>query len=817
MKRIVSFALDKPLFIVLGVILFVASGLAAFKSLPIEAFPDVTDTQVNVITLYPGRAAEEVEKQVTIPLEVVLSGLPNAVRLFSHTQFGLSFIIVTFDDRANTYFARQQVVERLREVDLPDGAQPALAPPSTAIGEIYRYRLKSDTLNARDLRSIEDWVVERQLRLIPGVADVVSFGGLIKQYEVNPDLGKLRDYKVTLQQLFSALQRGNANVGGSYLEQGRQQYLIRGIGLLRSADEIGNIVVAERSGVPILVKYLAKMSVGSIPRQGIVGQDDDDDVVTGIVLMRKGENPSQVLKAVKDKVESLNATGLPRGVMIAPFYDRTWLIDRTLTLVLLLFLGNLRAALIVALVIPLSLLATFLGLTWVGIPANLLSLVAMDFGIIVDGAVIVVENVFRKLSEEAHDRTPRLQKILDAAVEVGRPTLFSMLIIIAAHIPIFTLQRHEGRIFAPMAWSVTSALVGSLILSLTLVPLLCVWMLRKNLPQGENALVRACKRVYEPALAWAIRSKKTVIVAALAALAASLAVAPRLGTEFLPELNEGSIWINVNLPTSVSVTETQRMSGRFRSALASVPEVESVISKCGRPEDGTDPKPINMCEMLVNLKPEPQWRSGVGKRQLIDEMDRSMSRFPGIEPSFSQPIRDNVLESISQIDGQIVIKVFGEDLDVLRGQAEQVLNAVKDVRGVKRAFIDRLGELPQLLIRVDREAAARYGLNVADIQDVIEMVLGGKAATQLWEGERHYAVSVRLADAQRSIANLRSITVSTAGGAYVPISQVAEFSTIGGAMNIARENGVRVHSIGIFIAERDMGSVVSDMKDRVAA
>ncbi|TMG94091.1 MAG: efflux RND transporter permease subunit [Betaproteobacteria bacterium] len=817
-ERVVSFALNKPLFIVLGLTLFVAGGFAAFKSLPIEAFPDVTDTQVNVITLYPGRAAEEVEKQVTIPLEVVLSGLPNAVRLFSHTQFGLSFVIITFDDRANAYFARQQVVERLREVDLPDGAQPALAPLSTPIGEIYRYRLKSDTLNARDLRSIEDWVVERQLRLIPGVADIVSFGGLVKQYEVNPDLGRLRDYKVTLQQLFSALQRGNANVGGSYLEQGRQQYLIRGIGLLRSADEIGNIVVGERGGVPILVKYVANVSVGSIPRQGIVGQDDDDDVVTGIVLMRKGENPSQVLKAVKDKVESLNATGLPRGVMIAPFYDRTWLIDRTLktvftnlvegatlvTLVLLLFLGNLRAAFIVALVIPLSLLATFLGLTWVGIPANLLSLGAMDFGIIVDGAVIVVENVFRRLSEEAQDHTLRIQRILEAAVEVGRPTLFSMLIIIAAHIPIFTLQRHEGRIFAPMAWSVTSALVGSLILSLTLVPLLCVWMLRKNLPERDNALVRACKGVYEPVLAWAIDNKKKVLGTALIALAASLAVVPKLGTEFLPELNEGSIWINVTLPTSVSVTEAQRMSGRFRSALASVPEVETVISKCGRPEDGTDPKPINMCEILVSLKPESHWRGGASKRQLI-------------EPSFSQPIRDNVLESISQIDGQIVIKVFGEDLDVLRDQSQQVLNAVKDVRGVKRAFIDRLGELPQLLIRVDRDAAARYGLNVADIQDVIEMVLGGKAATQLWEGERHYAVSVRLADPQRTVSNLRAITVSTAGGAYVPISQVAAFSTIGGAMNIARENGVRVYSIGIFIAERDMGSVVSDMKDRVTA
>src|SRR5437016_2154963 len=835
-KRIVSFSLYQPLFIALGLALFIGGGIWAFKNLPVEAFPDVTDTQVTVISLFPGRAAEEVEKQITIPLEVGLSGVPGAVRMFSHTQFGLSFIMLTFDDRYSGYFARQQVVERLREVDMPEGAQSELAPFSTAIGEIYRYRMKGDKVSPRELRTYRDWVVGRQLGLVPGVADVVTLGGLVKQYEVRPDTARMRDYKVTLSQLSQAIQRGNANAGGSYVEQGHQQFLIRGIGLFTSPEDIGNVVVAERSGTPILVKDIAQVAIGAVPRQGVAGQDDDDDVVTGVVLMRRGENPSEVLKAVRAKIDLVNDTGLPAGVKVVPIYDRTWLIGKTLTtvfsnllegallvsLVLWLFLGNLRAAAIVAVTIPLALLATFLGLTFIGIPANLLSLGAMDFGIIVDGAVIVVENIFRKLTTAVHDHEAlddkrRRSLILDAAVEVGRPTLFSMLIIIAAHIPIFTLQRHEGRIFAPMAWSVTSALVGSLILSLTLVPLLCVWMLRKNLPEGENALVHACKRVYEPALAWAIGNKKKVLGTALIALAVSLAAVPKLGTEFLPELNEGSIWINVNLPTSVSVTETQRMARQFHSALATVPEVDSVISKCGRPEDGTDPKPINMCEILVTLKPESQWRGGASKRQLIDEMDKSMSRFPGIEPSFSQPIRDNVLESISQIDGQIVIKVFGEDLDVLRDQSQQVLNAVKDVRGVKRAFIDRLGELPQLLIRVDRDAAARYGLNVADIQDVIEMVLGGKAATQLWEGERHYAVSVRLADPQRTVSNLRAITVSTAGGAYVPISQVAEFSTIGGAMNIARENGVRVHSIGIFIAERDMGSVVSDMKDRVAA
>src|SRR5260221_6450438 len=494
-KRIVSFALYQPLFIVLGMILFVGAGMIAFNRLPVEAFPDVTDTQVTVISLYPGRAAEEVEKQVTVPLEVALSGLPGAVRMFVHTQFGLSFLIITFDDGVNGYFARQQVVERLREVDLPEGAQSQLAPFSTAIGEIYRYRLKGDGVSARELRTYQDWVVERALRQVPGVADITTLGGLIKQYEVRPDAARMRDYKVTLTQLSQAIQRGNQNAGGSYVEQGRQQYLIRGIGLFQGPEDIANVVVAERNGTPILVKDIAKVEIGAVPRQGVAGEDDEDDVVTGVVLMRRGENPSDVLKCVRERIEILNTTGLPGAVKIVPIYDRTWLIGKTLktvftnllegallvSFVLWLFLGNVRAAAIVAVTIPLALLATFLGLTWIGIPANLLSLGAMDFGIIVDGAVIVVENIFRRLTEESHahhklDDRSRRQVILEAAVGIGRPTLFSMLIIIAAHIPIFTLQRHEGRIFAPMAYSVVSALVGALILSLTLVPLLCAVM-----------------------------------------------------------------------------------------------------------------------------------------------------------------------------------------------------------------------------------------------------------------------------------------------------------------------------------------------------
>jgi cobalt-zinc-cadmium resistance protein CzcA len=835
-RRIVSFALYQPLFVVLALAVFIVAGAFAFKNLPVEAFPDVTDTQVTVIALQPGRAAEEVEKQVTIPLEVSLSGLPGAVRMFSHTQFGLSFVIITFDDRYSGYFARQQAVERLREVDLPDGVRAELAPFSTAIGEIYRYRLKGDGASPRELRTYQDWVVARQLRFVPGVADVVSLGGLVKLYEVRPDLARLRDYKITLSQLSAAVQRGNANAGGSYVEQGRQQYLIRGIGLFTGPEDIENVVVAERNGTPITVKQLARVDIGAVPRQGVAGQDDNDDIVTGVVLMRRGENPAEVLKAVRAKVDELNKGGLPAGIRIAPIYDRTWLIDKTLTtvftnlvegallvaIVLWLFLGNLRAAAIVAVTIPLALLATFLGLTFIGIPANLLSLGAMDFGIIVDGAVIVVENVFRHLSEanraeKSISTDKRKSLILHAAVEVGRPTLFSMLIIIAAHIPIFTLQRHEGRIFAPMAYSVVSALVGALILSLTLVPLLCSVMLKRNLPEKENFIVHAARSVYEPSLAWALSHRRTVIGIALGALVGSLALGSRLGTEFLPELNEGSIWVNLTYPTSISVSEAQELSKRVRAAIRKYPEVASVTSKSGRPEDGTDPKLINMAEFLVDLKPESEWKRGVDKARLLQELDAEISKMPGMEPSFSQPIRDNVLESISQIDGQIVIKVFGDDLEALRDTSLAVLKQVQNVPGVARAFVDRLGELPQIQVRIDRARAARYGLNVADIQDVIESALGGKEVTQIWEGEQRFGVALRLEEDQRTLTSMKNLLVATPAGAYVPLSEVATFRTVGGMMNIARENGKRVLAIGVFIRGRDMGGVVSEMQRNVAS
>ena len=558
---------------------------------------------------------------------------------------------------------------------------------------------------------------------MPGVADIVTFGGLVKTYEVNPNLARPRSYGLSLQQLYTALGRGNANVGGSKVTQGSQQYLIRGVGLLHSADEIKNIVLTARNGSPILVKDIAEVTIGNLLVEGIMGQDNEDDVVSGIVDMRKGENPSAVLKSLKERIALLNTLILPKGVQIVPYYDRTWLIDTTLhtvfknlaegamlvTFVLLLFLGNLRAAAIVAFMIPLSLLATFIGLTWRGIPANLLSLGAMDFGIIVDGAVIVVENVFRKLGElkPGSDKRTFRDAIEMATAEVGRPTFFSMLIIIAANIPIFTLQRHEGRIFAPMAWTVTSALIGSLLLSLTLVPLLCLFLLRKNIPHQENALVRSIKRPYVAMLGWSLEHPKFVIFAALVGFAASLAVAPRLGTEFLPELNEGTLWVNANLPASISVEQARDYCRKMREILLRTPEVRTVISKSGRPEDGTDPKPINMAEIFVDLKPPGEWKRGLTKDQILAEMDHNLSTLPGVDTSFDQPIMDNVLESISQIDGQVVIKVFGDDSAALRKKGDEIRQAVNPTCGAWiPAAVDRAGEVPQMLIEIDRERVA---------------------------------------------------------------------------------------------------------------
>ena len=615
------------------------------------------------------------------------------------------------------------------------------------------------------------------------------------------------------------------------MERGEQQYIIRGVGLLLSVTDILNIVVAEHGGVPVLIKDIAEVKTGSVPRQGLVGMNEKDDVVTGIILMRRGENPSEVLAGVKERVRELNERVLPKTVTLVPYYDRETLISTTLKtvftnllegavlvlIVLYVFLGHFRPAAIVAVVIPLALLATFIGLTARGIPANLLSLGAMDFGIIVDGAVIVVENVFRRLSQRTKDATMGVKETIEnAALEVGRPTFFAMLIIIIAHVPIFTLQRHEGRIFAPMAYTVVSALIGSLLFSLTVVPLLCYALLRKDIHERESPVMRLAHRMYQPLLEAALRNRALVVIAATAALAGSLALVPQLGSEFLPELNEGSIWVNLVLPPGISLTKVSQSLRGVRGALNKFPEVRGTISQAGRPEDGSDPKPVNMAEVFVDLKPQSEWTRKITNEALVVEMDEALQKLPGIEPTFSQPIRDNVLESISQIDGQIVVKLFGTEPDLMRGKIEQVLQEISSVRGVARAFIDRAGLVPQLQISIDRERAARYWLNVADIQELIETAIRGRTATEIWEGEKKFSVAVRLGESQRSDVNqLRNLMIDAANGSRVPLEQVADISVRDGSINISRELGLRVASIGIFIRDRDMGSIVEEMQQRV--
>lgn len=827
MRKLITFAIHQPLFVFLLLAVFIGAGVFAFMSLPIEAFPDVTDTQVTVVTLYPGHASEEVEKQVTVPLEIALVGLPHSLRVFSHTQFGLSSTYITFDDDVDNYFARQQVMERLNSVELPEGVKPELAPLSSPIGEIYRVYLKSDTYNATDLRSIQDWVVARHLKMVPGVADVVTRGGFIKQYQVIPDLTRMKSRRVTMQQVFAALERGNMNAGGGYIEQGEQQFIIRGVGLLKSEEDIGNVVVAETGGVPVLIRDVGTVSAGFQQRQGMVGMDGRDDIVNGTILMRKGENPSIVLQGVKAKIDELNRSILPAGVRLEPYYDRAWLIGNTLKtvfknlgegallvcLVLILFLGRVAPAAVVAIVIPLSLLATFVGLTIKGIPANLLSLGAMDFGIIVDGAVIVVENIFRRASHDREKFRSFKELVAEATIQVGRPTFFSMLIVIIAHIPIFTLQRHEGRIFAPMAYTITSALIGSLLFSLTLVPVLCVYLMQKTAPEKETVLVRWTLRLYRSVLKGALSRPAMVVAVAAVCLLGSLVLVPKLGSEFLPELNEGSIWVNFTLPAGISPTEVNRTLRKARLDLLKIPEVSRVVSQAGRPDDGTDPKPINMVEVLVDLKPADQWRHGVTKENLLASMEKLLDEMPGVKPTFSQPIRDSVLESISQIDGQIVIKLFGDDSAVLKTKIDELLRVIEPVRGVGRAFVDRAGRVPQLQVEIDRSRAARYGLNVADIEDVIETALGGRPATQVWEGEKRFDVVVRLHEDERNnIDSLRRLLLDAPDHSQVPLDQVARVSVQEGVMNISREGGRSTAAIGVFIKDRDMGSLVEEMQ-----
>ncbi len=807
-------------------------GIAAYRGTAIEAFPDVTNIQVNVIAQMPGQAPEEIERQVTIPLERVLNGTPGMIKMRSESLFGLALVWLTFEDGTDGYRARTIVTEKLQDADLPPGVQPNLAPDDTPLGEIYQYHVVSDRHTPEQIRSEQEWNISRLLRQVPGVADVVNFGGYLKEYHVLVDPARLVAHGLTLQDLSDAVARSNQNVGGGFLRHGDQELVIRGVGYLRDPHEIAQTVLKNEGGTPVTVGDVATLVVSHMPRRGNVGYNDVLDVTEGFVLLRRGENPSTVLEGVHAKVQELNERILPAGMKIEPFYDRTTLVGHTLETVhhsllfgallvagvVWLFLRSLRCSLIVAAVIPLALLTAFIGLRWLGLPANLISMGAIDFGILVDGAVVLVENV---LHEAAANKPPTRRAMLGlvaaSAFDVATPTFYAMAIIIAALIPVFTLERIEGRIFHPLAMTYSFALAGALVFALTAVPALCALLLRpRDGDHGEPTFVVAARSWYRRALTIVMRRRVPAVGAAAALLAVGLLCITRLGTEFLPELDEGDMNIFVEMPPSTSLDTGGQILKDVRERLLTFPEVVSVMSEQGRPEDGTDDQTVNQSETFVHLKPHDAWPRGMTKDRLIEAMRSTLTEIPGVAFNFSQPIKDNVEEAISGVRGKVVLKIFGPDLEAMRDTLEKCKATLASVPGIVDLELYRDATVPQLRVELDRSALARAGITIGAAQDVIETSLQGRVVTEMWEGERPVPVRVLLPFTERDDPDaIGSIAVPSAGGGRIPLHELAHVSLDAGRACINREANSRVLALKFNIEGRDMGSVVADARTAV--
>ncbi len=827
--RIIAFALRQRFVTVALALLLTAGGIASYRRLPIEAYPDVGDVKVDVITLWPGHATEEVERLLTIPLENELNGIANVTFLKSESQLGLSNIRILFADGTDRYWARQQAQERIARAELPPDARPALGPLSSVIGEVYRYTLESTALPLYELKALQDWVLEREFRKVPGVADVVSWGGGAKQYQVTIDPARLRAYNLTLKQIFDAIPANNANAGGSYIPRGQYALAVRGIGLIQSTRDIENIVLTAQRGTPVRVRDVGQVGIGYGIRLGMLGRDHDDDLVQGIILMRTGENPDRVLEGVKAKLAEIQKL-LPGGVELRPYYSRERLVKTTvatvlrnllegaaLVIVLLsLLLYNLRAAFIVALTIPLSLLFAFIFMDLRGIPANLLSLGAIDFGIIVDGAVIMTENILRHLGERRPTGHRVVREVQHAALEVARPLTFAVLIIMTVYVPILTFQRVEGKLFRPMAVTISLAVIGSLLLTLTLIPVLSSLFFRRPPRERESPLLAWLRRPYLPVLRWCVRRPTVPVTMAAGGLALALLAFTFLGKEFLPELDEGDLWVRVKFPVGISVEGVRPYTRDIRERFLAFPEVRVVVSQVGAPDDGTDPEAPDNVEFYVGLKPREEWRIK-DKDQLVDAMTAALADIPGITTNFSQPIKDNVDEALAGVKGELAIKLYGPDMFVMDAKAKEIVRVLKDVRGVADLDYDHVVGFPQLQIVVDRAAAARHGINVQDVQDVIEAATKGRAVTQFFEGERKFDVVVRLAGAGDPIQSLQNLTVSAPSGERIPMSQLAEFMQTDGLAEIVREGNVRRLAVKWSVRERDMGGLVAEAMRKVEA
>lgn len=833
--RIVEFALRQRFLILLFVVALIIGGSISFQHMPVDAYPDLSPPMVELITQWPGHAPEEVERLITIPLEVEMNGVPHMRVMRSISLYDLSDIIMTFDEGTDDYFAREVVFERLADVTLPAGITPSMAPLSSPSDLVYRYVIESPDRSPQELKTFEDWVIERGYKGVPGVADDSGFGGTVMQYQVLLDPAKLYGYHLSVPTVLQQLANNNANAGGGFYSQGGQFYYVRGLGLMRDVQDIGDTIVGSQNGVPVRIRDIGQVVMGHAPRLGEFGFMKNDDSVEGVILMRTGEQTQNVLKGVEAETQDLNEHVLPPDVKIHPFYDRSDLVKLTIDtvennllrgmllvfVVLLFFLVSVRAAIIVALTIPLALLFSFICLHAKGVDANLLSIGAIDFGIIIDGTLVMVENIYRELGLRAGQSYKLNDIILAASADVDRPVFYSIAVIIAGYIPIYALSGPSGKLFHPMADTMSFALLGALLLTLTLVPVLCSYWL-KNVRERVNKPYEWIKQKYKGELEWCLDHPKVTIVVALLIFGAALLLVPYIGGEFMPHLDEGALWIRATMPYTISFEEASKFSPQVRNILMSYPMVTQVGSELARPDDGTDPTGFFNDEFYVGLKPynDAAWRqtSVENKRELTEDLQKKLAAFPGVIFNFTQPAEDAVDEALTGLKSSLAVKVYGPDLNVLQDKAIQIKRILQGIRGFTELTVVRELGQPALIIDVDRDRIARYGINVADVETVIQTAVGGQAATQIIQGEKLFDLVVRMEPQFRSTPNeIGNLLVGTPSGQLIPLSQLCDIKESTGASFIYRENNSRYIGVQYSIEGRDLQSAVLDGQKAVDA
>ena len=833
--RVVSFALSQRFLILMTMLFLMVWGVLSFEKLPIDAYPDLSPPHVEIVTQWPGHAAEEVERLITIPMEIEMNGIPELEALRSISLYGLSSVEMNFEYDSDPYFVRAQAHERMADATVPEGVSPSLSPMFSPSGLIYRYVLQSPDMSPQELKTIQAWVIERRYRAIQGVADDSSLGGTTMQYQVLLDPARLFSYGVTVPQVFQQLSNNNANAGGGFYSQGGQFYYIRGLGAVRSLADIGNIIVAARNGVPTYVRDVAKVEIGHAPRLGQFGYMNQDDAVEGVILMRAGQQAQVVLDRVEKVTDDLNKNILPPNVKIVPFYDRHQLIAATtrtvernllrgmvLVMVILgLLLFSVRTALIVAATIPFSLLFAFICLDLNRIPANLLSIGAIDFGIIVDGAVVMVENIFRELALRHGEEFHLLQVIRSAARDVERPIFYAIAVIIAGYLPIYALTGPSSRLFSPMANTMSFALIGSLLCSLTLLPVLCAYLLRKRVKEPSIRLYERVRDLYGLALRWCLRYRQVTLLICLAVFGSSLFLIPTIGAEFMPHLDEGALWVRATTPYTISFDEAAKLAPQIRKVLMSFPQTTVVANELGRPDDGTDPTGFFNDEFYVGLKTyqDPAWQGGIRtKSQLIEAMQKKLSAFPGVIFNYTQPAEDAVDEAETGLKSSLAAKIFGPDLATLEQKAREVKKTISSITGITHITIVRELGQPSLTIVPDRDKIARYGLNVADINTLIETAVGGRAATQVIQGERQFDLVVRMQEPyRRNMDAIKNLLIATPDGQHLPLSQFADIRVTSGASFIYREANSRYIGIQFSVEGRDLASAVGEARRSAAA